>query len=320
MYKDKELKVSIICVTYNHAKYIEQAINSFVNQKTSFKIKVYIHDDASTDGTDKIIMKYYNDYPEIIVPILQKENQYSKGESVLKNIFPLIDTEYVAFCEGDDYWVDENKLEKQIKFLEKNEDYSMSFHYTKVIYEDNATKESLQPSMSWIKRHPKRNFSLLLTQNFIATSSVVYRWGLSGVNLNLMRYNLMPTDWFLHLFHAKMGKIKFIPDVMSVYRKHSGGVWYNAERNMDWVRKNWRKSLNFYECVDEVFKYKNEEKLSFYRAFEKYFQQNQEPSFFYDLLIPKLFSCICIGDLRKKFNGKYKAAKLIKEALQKPSI
>lgn len=124
-----EIMVSICCLTYNHEKFIKDALEGFVNQKTSFKYEILIHDDASTDGTVEIIKEYEKKYPDLIKPIYQKENQYSKKiRATLTYQFPRANGKYIAMCEGDDYWIDENKLQKQFDILEKNNDISLCVH------------------------------------------------------------------------------------------------------------------------------------------------------------------------------------------------
>lgn len=122
-----EVMVSILTTAYNHAPYIAQALNSFLMQKTDFPFEVIIHDDASTDGTADIIRKYAEKYPDIIHPIFQTENQYSKGADVYKFMIPLIRGKYIAQCEGDDYWCDERKLQKQVDYMEKHSECSYCF-------------------------------------------------------------------------------------------------------------------------------------------------------------------------------------------------
>lgn len=124
---DKPL-VSIGCITYNHEKYIRDAIKGFLMQKTTFPFEILIHDDASTDGTADIIREYEKKYPDKIKPIYQMENQYSKGIPISATYqFPRARGKYIALCEGDDYWTDPYKLQKQVDFLEKNIDYGLTF-------------------------------------------------------------------------------------------------------------------------------------------------------------------------------------------------
>lgn len=149
--------VSICCITFNHEPYIRQAIDGFLMQKTNFPIEIIIHDDASTDNTAKIIKEYADNYPDVIFPIYQTKNQYSQGVKPLQNIvWPRARGKYIALCEGDDYWTDSNKLQKQVDFLENNLEYGMVFtdydrwrqkdsirfnNYNRVLYKENTDRD-----------------------------------------------------------------------------------------------------------------------------------------------------------------------------------
>jgi len=123
------VEVSISCLTYNHEKYIRQTLEGFVKQKTNFRFEVLIHDDASTDGTQEIIKEYQLKYPDIIKPIFQKENQYEKRVQISKTYnYSRALGKYIALCEGDDYWTDENKLQMQYDALENDKSCSFSVH------------------------------------------------------------------------------------------------------------------------------------------------------------------------------------------------
>ena len=125
--------VSVYCLAYNHEKYIRDALNGFVSQVVDFDYEVFVHDDASTDNTANIIAEFAKKYPDIIKPIYQKENQFSKGISVSKTyIYPKMTGKYIAICEGDDYWCDQYKLRKQVEYLEMHEDCSACVHNTLV--------------------------------------------------------------------------------------------------------------------------------------------------------------------------------------------
>src|SRR5690606_7564710 len=119
--------VSISCITYNHAPYIRQCLDGLVMQQCNFTFEVLIHDDASTDDTQEIIKEYQKKYPEIIKPIFQDENQYSIGiRGIMPRFnYPRAQGKYIALCEGDDYWTDPLKLQKQVDFLEANPEYSL---------------------------------------------------------------------------------------------------------------------------------------------------------------------------------------------------
>lgn len=122
--------VSICCIAYNHAPFIRQCIDGFLMQKTSFKYEIIIHDDCSTDGTTDIIREYADKYPDIIRPIYQQENQYSKGVRGMfgKFVFPVARGKYLAICEGDDFWTSSNKLQMQVDVLEAHHEYAFCCH------------------------------------------------------------------------------------------------------------------------------------------------------------------------------------------------
>ena len=144
--------VSISCITYNHEPYIAQSLDGFLMQKTSFPFEVLIHDDASTDRTADIIREYEKKFPKIIKPIYQKENQYSKGNrSILASfVYPRAKGKYIALCEGDDYWIDENKLQIQVDFLESNPEYGMCYTNFNLVSEKSKNiKQKALDTKKW---------------------------------------------------------------------------------------------------------------------------------------------------------------------------
>lgn len=136
--RDTAPLISIACITYNHEKYIRRCIEGFLNQKTSFEIEIIIHDDASTDNTANIVKEYADKYPNLILTILQTENKFSEGIKIWPTfVYPRARGKYIAFCEGDDYWTDPLKLQKQSDFLEANPEYSLCSHETFYTYIDD---------------------------------------------------------------------------------------------------------------------------------------------------------------------------------------
>ncbi|MDO4574089.1 MAG: glycosyltransferase [Planctomycetia bacterium] len=242
-------KLSILCITYNHAAFIRQALDGFVMQQTNFPFEVLIHDDASTDGTADIIREYEEKYPDIIKPVYQKENQWSQGVAISKTFqFPRIQGMYVAMCEGDDYWTDPRKLQKQVDFLDAHPDYTVCFHPVEVQWEKDPEKKEIFPTPD--KRFNKTTLDVedLIQHNFIQTNSVVYRWVFpEKEHLEDYPVGILPGDWYLHLVHAKHGKIGFLEDVMGVYRRHPGGMWQgnNYLRHGD-------KHYHFFEAADKL--------------------------------------------------------------------
>lgn len=143
--KSIEPVVSIGCITYNHENYIKNAIEGFLIQKITFPVEIIIHDDASTDNTSNIIREYEQKYPNLFINIYQNENQYSKGNTPIFGnfIYPKARGKYIAFCEGDDFWTDPLKLQKQVNFLEANPDYSLTSHeaYYTYINDPNSLRK-----------------------------------------------------------------------------------------------------------------------------------------------------------------------------------
>lgn len=224
-----KIKVSVLCTAYNHAKYIKDALDGFLMQKTNFDFEVLIHDDASTDGTAEIIKEYAEKYPDIIKPVFQTENKMSKGVDVYLNyLYPLVQGEYVAICDGDDFWIDDKKLQKQVDFLDSHPDYYICFHPMKQVFEDGSGREKVIPV--------QKNISLddLLKANFIPSCSAVYRWVVKGDNFkDMFPTSIYPGDWWLNLLHAKHGKIGFLPDPMCCYRRHPSSVSFVATKSED---------------------------------------------------------------------------------------
>jgi len=216
--------VSVACITYNHEKFIAQAIEGFLLQKTSFPIEIIIHDDASTDNTKKIVEQYAKINPNLIFPIYQQVNQYSLGNKTLsKYIFPHCRGKYIAMCEGDDYWTDPLKLQKQVDFLEANQEFSGCFHETQQIFEDGKLG----------KIYGKDANEILITEDTISTLSPFHTS--SFVFRNIIKtfpkwlHNVVSGDIALFSIVSSYGPLKKIPEIMSVYRKHDGGITNSKE-------------------------------------------------------------------------------------------
>ena len=219
--------VSIVSLTFSHEKYIRDTLNGFIIQKTNFEFEIIIHDDASTDKTQDIIKEYEKKHPNIFRPIYQKVNQKSKQSgNVTRIVFNAAKGKYIALCEGDDYWTDPNKLQKQVDFLEKNPEYSMCFHHVKIVDESNRIIRD------YYGQEGKKNSYVLedlFAHNFIPTCSVVFR---SEMIYDLPEWfgEVSFGDWVLHILNAKRGKIGFLNEVMGVYRSHPSGMWSNLPK------------------------------------------------------------------------------------------
>ena len=237
--------VSIVCTTYNHVLFVRQCLNGITTQKTNFLFEVIIHDDASDDGTVEIIKEYEKKYPEIIKPIYQRENQYSKKVDIYETyIYPRAKGKYIAICEGDDYWIDENKLQMQVDFLENNPEYTMCFHSAEL---DVDGKHNVPYAMQNIK---EKDYSATeIFENWIVpTASVLFKK--SVLNYPMKNENkIMFGDIILFEKCVHLGKVKGFAKKMSVYRVHEQGVSHS------WML-NKKRRLGFpahYECIYENF-------------------------------------------------------------------
>ncbi|UJF29147.1 glycosyltransferase family 2 protein [Kaistella sp. 97-N-M2] len=220
-----EIIVSISCLTYNHGPYIRQCLDGFMMQQCDFKFEVLINDDASTDGTQNIIKEYQERYPDIIKPIFQKENQYSKGVRGMnqKYNFNRAKGKYIAMCEGDDYWIDPLKLQKQANLLNENKECSIIFH--PCYKEEN---NSVNPTPSYIKstmmlRVLSKNI-LEAQGQFAPTSSYFFK---REVFLKFPEWivNAPVGDYFLEMYALKDSYGLFMCDAMSVYRINTSYSW-----------------------------------------------------------------------------------------------
>lgn len=217
--------VSIICDVYNHGPYLRQCLDGFIMQETTFPIEILIHDDASTDDSQEIIKEYYKKYPVIIKPIIQKENQYSKGIGIWKTYqFPRVEGKYIAICEGDDYWTDPLKLQKQVDFLENHPAYSCCVHETQKLYQD---KGCIYKAHKILQKNPN-GFSFDLNYHgwLIHPLTLVFRKNA----IDYEKYNRCKKtrDNTLVYFLLKAGKAFLSPEIMSVYRIHSSGICSGA--------------------------------------------------------------------------------------------
>ncbi len=214
-------KVSILCHCFNHEKYIAKALDSFIMQKTKYDFEICIHDDASTDNTAYIIREYQNKYPQLFKVILQDENQYSKGKSVNMLNFQQSSGEYIAFCEGDDYWTDIYKLEKQIDILERFNEVSLVAHAYKSFNQNTKIRRN---------HYYQRNNGFVDQSSVIKSFNPIFHFNSLMVRRGVM---LMP-DFYIKLRTADsiithhvvtLGRIYYLAEVMSVYRTGVKNSW-----------------------------------------------------------------------------------------------
>lgn len=244
------IKVSVCIVTYNQANFIGRAIESALNQKTDFEFEILVGDDCSTDGTQDIIKHYAQQYPSRVIPVLQSKNLGQNGLFNTNETYARARGKYIAAFDGDDYWTDFDKLQKQVDFLDANPDFSTCFHNALVTFEDGTPPHLLNAPDQQVEYTTED----LIGEDeiwFMATSSVMF-------------WNVIKTypDWFYksvsgdiprYVLFSKYGKIGYLPDVMSVYRKNKNGTSFTdkeEDANFLWNR------INLYEGINQELEYK----------------------------------------------------------------
>ena len=257
-----EIKVSVICLVYNHEPYLRKCLDGFVNQKCDFEYEVLIHDDASTDNSASIIREYEEKYPNIIKPIYQTENQYSKGVKISSTyLFPKARGEYIAWCEGDDCWTGMDKLQKQVDFLDENREFSACAHCTTINYVGEKTT-GIFPR---IKK----------SREFSAEEIIKRGGGVFSTNSFMMRKELrmaMPScflakgfgDYQLYMYAAFCGKVWCFNDNLSFYNYGLPNSWSNRVlENAEKREQHCKEEIRMLNTVDEFYDYKYHEAIDF---------------------------------------------------------
>ena len=236
-------KITVLCLAYNHASYIKDALEGFVSQETRFPFEVIVHDDASTDGTADIIREYARRYPEIIKPVFQKENQYSRGVAIGPTFcFPLVRGEYVALCEGDDYWTDPLKLQLQADALDAHPEVDLCTHGALVT--QNGKFHGYMPSRLW--------------GGILSADKIIRGMRLPTASLLIRREaylrrtpprEILFNDTALLLQACMRGGALYLPRCMSVYRYQTPGSWsavHRGQARMD-ARKTEQAQLEAFD-------------------------------------------------------------------------
>ena len=212
--------LSISCITYNHEPFIKECLEGFLLQKTNFEFEVLIHDDASLDNTANIIKEYEMKYPDLFRVIYQNENQYSKGVKTInpKFNYPRARGKYIALCEGDDYWTDPYKLQKQVDFLEANSDYDLVYSDIDFYYQKTkVTKKSVFKN-NMVKR--SSNFEEhLINRSYLAPPTWLFRKeALCKLQINEKAYRNIDGTFVLMLNFLKNERVYFMEESTAVYR------------------------------------------------------------------------------------------------------
>lgn len=248
-----DIKVSILCLTYNHEKYIRDAMEGMLSQETDFAYEIIVHDDASTDGTADILREYAEKYPDRIRPVLQTENQYSRNVYIFSTfLVPLVRGKYIAMCEGDDYWTDPHKLQLQYDIMERNPQCSMCVHKIRQREGNGPLLSRYRPDFE-LEEGPldTRQFLAIRRQYPFQTASFFMRSELfidMEMNPPAFRKAADVGDEPRLLFMAAHGSIYYLPRCMSVYRIFSAGSWSSV------YKKNGAKMLAHAQSMYEMMR------------------------------------------------------------------
>lgn len=255
-----DIMVSICCTTYNHENYISAALEGFISQVTDFRFEVIVHDDASTDNTASIIRKFHNKYPNLIKPVFQEKNQWSEGIRVFQTyIYPKVKGKYIAMCEGDDYWIDPKKLQKQVDYMESHP--KCTFCFTNGWVEnvaDGNKRRIFAPYTDEDVIHFKNQNQSFTLQNtfkmsFVPTASFLF----PANNIQKMpgAYHLScpAGDLKMRLFFTALGYSYFLNDLTCIYRQNVPNSilskWHREDRKKVFIRSE--NIARMIEAVDD---------------------------------------------------------------------
>lgn len=237
---DMDPLVSIWCIAYNHVDFIEEAIKSFLMQETTFAVEIIIHDDSSTDGTADIIRRYKKDYPNLIQPIFQRVNQWSQGINPFLFFCASTRAKYIALCEGDDYWTDSQKLERQIDVFRKYPDVSICFH--PALEKNMVTGEECIICNHFSEDQFVDFHSVILGRGgYMPTASLVFRN--DETKLMIQSFQNAPIgDFFIQAFQASRGRCYYLNEPFCVYRRSASGSW-TASQHADTEKLRYAKAM-----------------------------------------------------------------------------
>lgn len=246
--------VSIRCTVFNHESYLEDCLDGFLLQETNFPFEVFVHDDASTDNSVAIIKKYEEKFPDIIKPLYEKENQCSKDEDSFMNAtwdFTRLRGKYIALCEGDDYWIDSNKLQMQIDWLESHSDYTMCC--------SDAVISSSSKKFNWTCYRndtsvPVKDM-ILGGGGFIPTCTIVIRKKLLD---NYPKYcsRCYVGDYPLQIWAVLNGKVRYFSNKTGFYRYAHQGSWTSSQNDYKKQIPGWRSEVAMLQGLDLYSSYR----------------------------------------------------------------
>ena len=233
-------KVIVRCLVYNHEPYLRDCLEGFVMQKTNFPFKAVVHDDCSTDNSAAIIREYAERYPDIIEPIYEEENQYSKKDGSLRRILDLATLKqnpYVAYCEGDDYWIDPYKLQKQVDFMDSHPECSMTCSNAKVLRRDGWMSLEEKKKQDWFHHDESRYitaddflFNSGYTCTLLLQTEILRKYSEEGIKC-------VWADFALKTFAAIHGTVYCFAEETAVYRALALGAFTSRASSFSKGRK-----------------------------------------------------------------------------------
>ena len=233
---ERPVSVDVFFFFFNHGKYLRKALDGMLMQETNFPVTIFIHDDASTDDSVDIILEYKKLYPEQIVTVLEDENMYQNGKSIWKKMFPYFTGKYVAYCEGDDYWIDKNKLQKQVDYLEKNLDCIACYHNILPVDINGEYNESLRGIYSLLDEGDYTKKEIRHGKLKTQTASLVRRnynpWLTDNEKEVYLKARCNGDEKQLVLC-GTMGRVHYLPDIMAAHRRvfSEGKSWTAIQNN-----------------------------------------------------------------------------------------
>ena len=246
-------KISVVVTTYNHEDYIATCLDSIINQKGNFDLEIIIGDDASTDSTSNIIDSYVKDFPEIIFKLRNEQNVGLTKN--LKNCLDRCSGDYVAVCEGDDYWIDFFKLQKQSDYLVEHPKCSMCFSYINLFYEEENRVVAHEAQQA--TTHDFLCTRDLIEMNVIGNfSCYMYNKG-TIEKLSPKIFEVFTADWFFNIACSEFGDIGIIREIMSVYRIHKKGAWSGKPE-----REQLEEGLTQIDLYNEILSMKYNQEFS----------------------------------------------------------
>ncbi|KEO75004.1 glycosyltransferase [Anditalea andensis] len=255
-------EVSVWIITYNHEQFIAEAIDSVLMQVTDFDFKIIIGEDCSTDRTREILLEYKEKHPDKFDLYLPEKNIGMM--ELIRATYSMCTGKYVASFDGDDYWTDPHKLQKQYDFLEANPDYVLHFHKAKIINELRGFTTYSTEAFSKNADNSLEADHFLDGFNPITTSSVMNR-NILGASLPEWYFNLPFPDYSYYFLLLQYGKVHYSPDVMSVYRVHKGGVWSG-----DTYKNQYGNMINFYTQIHHHLPFLSRKKIDKSKAYYHY--------------------------------------------------